>query len=268
MDPRGNRRVLGLMKQPLLSEWADRVDWPAWETLIRSNGVTIDRPRHSIHPVHDEIVYPIDYGFVNGTESSDGEEIDIFVGTADSGLVGAIWTTDHRKGDQECKFLIDCTPEEVYLVNGFLNFDRSLMEGRLVLRRRMREMWAGGGGAAVAGGGAEAGGAAADGPDAAADGPGAAAAGGDGGAAADGGSTSGGPEYTPIDCGFYDRLEHWAVRGEECDILLDSGASLRGRFVDFENAPDGEYAHLASGERVRLDRIVQVNGVPRPGAAC
>lgn len=239
MDPRGNRRVLGVMKQPLLSDWKDRVDWPAWEALIRSNGVTIDRPRHSIHPVHDEIVYPIDYGFVNGTESSDGEEIDIFVGTADSGLVGAIWTTDHRKGDQECKFLIDCTPEEVYLVNGFLNFDRSLMEGRLVLRWPMRELW---------------------GVDGAAGDGGAALVAGDGAAA--------GAGYTPIDCGFYDRLEHWAVRGEECDILLGSGASLRGRFVDFENAPDGEYAHLASGERIRLDRIAQVNGVPRPGAAC
>lgn len=245
MDPRGNRRVLGFMKQPLLSDWKDRVDWSAWETLIRSNGITIDRPRHSVHPVHDEIVYPIDYGFVSGTKSSDGEEIDIFVGTADSGLVGAIWTTDHRKGDRECKFLIDCTPEEVYLVNGFLNFDRSLMEGRLVLRRRMRELWGVDG--ATGGGGAA----------------------GDGGAslvASDGAAAGAG--YTPIDCGFYDRLEHWAVRGEECDILLDSGASIRDRFVDFENTPDGEYAHLASGERIRLDRLVQVNGVPRPGAAC
>jgi len=94
-----------------------------------------------VHPVHGEIVYPIDYGFINGTVSSDGEEIDIFLGTSDRGLVGAVWTVDYRKGDQECKFLLDCTPEEIYLVNGFLNFDRSLMEGILVMRRPMKAMW-------------------------------------------------------------------------------------------------------------------------------
>jgi hypothetical protein len=30
-----------------------------------------------------------------------------------------------------------CTPEEIYLVNGFINFDRTLLEGTLTLRRPM-----------------------------------------------------------------------------------------------------------------------------------
>ena len=199
------------------------LDWDAWETVIRANGITIDRARHSVHPVHRSIIYPVHYGFVRDTVSSDGEGIDVFVGTADSGLVAVIWTTDHRKGDRECKFILDCTPEEVYLVNGFINFDRSLMEGDLVLRAPMGELWD---------------------------------------------AVHGVRAYEPIDCGFYDRLEHWAVRGESCEVRLESGETFTDRFEDFDNRPDGEFAVMASGRRVRLDRIATVNGVARPGSAC
>ncbi len=129
------------MDERLAIAWGSALDWSDWETMIRTNGVTVDRPRRSTHPVHTGIVYPIDYGFVNETVGSDGEEIDVFVGTTATGLVGAVWTRDHRKGDRECKFLLDCSPEEIYLVHGFLNFDPSLMEGRLVLRRPMAELW-------------------------------------------------------------------------------------------------------------------------------
>ncbi|MFT5142319.1 MAG: inorganic pyrophosphatase [Rhodothermales bacterium] len=217
--------------------WGQTLDWSSWEALIRENGVTIDRPRGSVHPVHASIVYPMDYGYVNQTMSSDGEELDVFVGTSDLGLVGAIWTTDHRKGDRECKFLLDCSPQEIYMIHGFLNFDRRLMEGEMVLRRPMAEVWAGLPPTAEKASAAEP-------------------------------ASTPKADYTPIDCGFYDRLEHWAVRGDECDILLSDGTSLRDRFVDFENTGDVEYAILASGERFRLDEIFQVNGVPRPGGAC
>ncbi|WP_456425398.1 inorganic diphosphatase [Rhodocaloribacter sp.] len=120
---------------------ADRFDWAGWETLITRNGYTIDRPYGSAHPRFPDILYPIDYGYVNDTLGGDGEEVDLFVGSARNGLVALILTHDHRRGDRECKLIYDCTPEEVYLVNGFINYDRSLMEGRLVMRRPMRELW-------------------------------------------------------------------------------------------------------------------------------
>ncbi len=119
-----------------------RLDWDEWERLIRRSGCTIDRPRGSRHPVFPEIIYPIDYGYINGTLAGDGQEIDVFVGTGQAGLVGVLLTEDFRRGDREYKFLWNCRPEEIYLVNGFINFDRSLMEGRLILRRRMAELWA------------------------------------------------------------------------------------------------------------------------------
>jgi hypothetical protein len=120
---------------------SEEIDWSGWERRIVEDGVTLDRPRGSRHPTHPEIVYPIDYGYVNGTTSSDGEEVDVFVGTAETGLVAVIRTRDHRKGDEELKLLWNCTPSEIYLVNGFINFDRRLMEGTLVMRHPMERLW-------------------------------------------------------------------------------------------------------------------------------
>jgi inorganic pyrophosphatase len=119
----------------------ERFRWEDWEALIRANGVTIDRPLGSAHPDYPEIIYPIDYGFINDTTSSDDHEVDVFVGTVSTGLVGAIQTVDHRRGDREMKLLWNCSPEEIYRAHGFINFDRALLEGRLFLRYPMRELW-------------------------------------------------------------------------------------------------------------------------------
>ncbi len=114
------------------------VDWNMWDDAIKLKGITIDRMKGSVHPLHPEIIYPIDYGYVNDTSSADGEEQDIFIGTDENGLVGAIFTVDHRKGDRECKFIYNCSREEIYLINGFINFAPDLMNGRLLLRRAMK----------------------------------------------------------------------------------------------------------------------------------
>lgn len=113
------------------------VNWSRWESLIEENQITLDRPRGSRHPDHPSIIYPIDYGYIDDTRSTDGQGLDVFVGSAQTGLVGTVITIDHRQRDAEFKLLYNCSPEEVYLVNGFLNFDRRLMEGVLVLRRDM-----------------------------------------------------------------------------------------------------------------------------------
>ncbi len=116
--------------------------WMHWEALIRVQGVTLDRPSGTHHPAFPEIVYPIDYGFVRGTASSDGAEVDLFVGTAKNGLVGLIVTRDFRRRDREMKLLWQCTPREIYLAHGFINFDRHKMEGTLVMRYPMHSLWA------------------------------------------------------------------------------------------------------------------------------
>lgn len=115
--------------------FAAHFDWAAWEAVVRRHGLTVDRPRDTAHPDYPEIVYPMDYGYVNATAATDAQELDAFIGTGSGGLVGLLLTADYRKGDCEAKLLVDCTPREVYLANGFINHDRTLLEGVLVLRR-------------------------------------------------------------------------------------------------------------------------------------
>ncbi|MCH2154244.1 MAG: hypothetical protein MK089_12970 [Phycisphaerales bacterium] len=126
----------------------DRVDeglatfgWNYWESLLHDRGVVIDRPRQTPHPDHPSIIYPIDYGHLPDTIGGDGDEVDVWSGTAHNGLVGIIITRDHVKQDREIDLLWNCTAAEIYLVNGFVNFDRGLLEGQLVLRHPMRDVW-------------------------------------------------------------------------------------------------------------------------------
>jgi inorganic pyrophosphatase len=119
---------------PLAREY---LQWEAWARCIETHGITIERPRTTAHPDYASVIYPLDYGFVNDTLGTDGDALDVFVGRGTTGLVGALLTTDYRKGDCEAKLLYDCTPPEVYMAHGFINYDRSLLEGVLVMRRPM-----------------------------------------------------------------------------------------------------------------------------------
>lgn len=125
--------------RPLVRE---QLHWDAWAQCIEANGLTIDRPQGTAHPDYPSIRYPLDYGSVNDTLGTDGEPLDVFVGSGTTGLVGAILTTDLRQQDREVKLLYDCTPAEVYAAHGFINYDRTLLEGVLVLRRPMPRLWA------------------------------------------------------------------------------------------------------------------------------
>jgi inorganic pyrophosphatase len=85
-----------------------------FEALIEKNGVTIDRPKGSAHPRFPELIYPINYGFINGTHSQDGEGIDIFLGDLDNRhVVGVICTVDSIKNDPEIKVLVACSEKNI-----------------------------------------------------------------------------------------------------------------------------------------------------------
>lgn len=115
--------------------------WHHWEVLIESNGIELDRPATSAHPQYPEIIYPLNYGYIRHTFSSDQQEVDVFAGSSDGGLVGLIATRDYRRNDRELKLLWQCTPQEIYMANGFINFDRQKLEGTLVMRYPMCTLW-------------------------------------------------------------------------------------------------------------------------------
>jgi inorganic pyrophosphatase len=102
--------------------------------LLRSSELVIDRRKGTVHPRIPEIVYPLDYGYLAGTTSGDGDGIDVFVGTApEAGLVGLLLTADPVKRDAEIKLLVDCSDDEVEIARAFLA-DHLEIGGHLVRR--------------------------------------------------------------------------------------------------------------------------------------
>jgi inorganic pyrophosphatase len=97
------------------------IDWTRWEKLLRERGVTIDRPRGSAHPRYPSMIYQLDYGFIPGTVGGDGAEVDVFIGSAPTGLRAALLTSDSVKGDREIKLLWNMTPSEIEITRAFLS---------------------------------------------------------------------------------------------------------------------------------------------------
>lgn len=87
--------------------------WEKLQTLVNENSVKIDRPAGSVHPRYNEIVYPLDYGYLEGTTSGDGAEIDVWVGSENSTEVtGIAVTVDTLKKDSEIKLLLGCNEKD------------------------------------------------------------------------------------------------------------------------------------------------------------
>jgi inorganic pyrophosphatase len=94
--------------------------WQALDRLVAECGVTLDRPRGSAHPRYPDLVYPLDYGYLPGTQAADGGGIDVWVGSLPSRAVtGVICTLDALKRDAEIKVLLGCTPDEARQLQAF-----------------------------------------------------------------------------------------------------------------------------------------------------
>ncbi len=107
--------------------------WIRLDNLIASNEIVIDRSKGSTHPNYPEIIYPIDYGYLKGTSSGDGNEIDVWRGSMeDKRLRAIVCTVDLVKRDTEVKLLIGCTEDEINIVNDFHN--NNYMSGIIIKR--------------------------------------------------------------------------------------------------------------------------------------
>lgn len=77
----------------------------------------IDRPKGSTHPRYPDTVYPLDYGYLEGTTAADGGGIDIWRGSLPEPRVTAcIVTLDLFNRDAEIKILIGCTADEAQIL--------------------------------------------------------------------------------------------------------------------------------------------------------
>ena len=108
--------------------------WKALESLVSESEIVIDRPRSSMHPRYSDIVYSVDYGYLKGTSSADGDGIDVWQGTdAEQRIDAIICIVDLFKKDSEIKILIGCTEAEKSVVYAFHN-ETEFMKGVMIRR--------------------------------------------------------------------------------------------------------------------------------------
>ena len=109
--------------------------WNALDDLLRTAELVIDRPKGSAHPRFPHLIYPVDYGYLKGTSSMDGEGIDVWRGSLPHETPDAIiCTIDLLKKDSEIKLLVGCTEEEKQTILQWHN-DSPYMKGILIERK-------------------------------------------------------------------------------------------------------------------------------------
>ena len=99
---------------------------------------TIDRPLGSSHPRHKEMIYPINYGYVEGVFAGDGAEQDVYVFGTDKPLQtfeGKIIGVYHRLNDVEDKWIValDDRPYTEEEILKAINFQEQYFMGELYL---------------------------------------------------------------------------------------------------------------------------------------
>ena len=97
----------------------------------------IDRPLGSRHPKYPDLIYPINYGYVEGVFSGDGQEQDVYVFGSDKPIKtfkGKVIAIYHRFHDSEDKWIVsldgsDYSDEEILQV---IHFQEQFFEGELL----------------------------------------------------------------------------------------------------------------------------------------
>lgn len=79
--------------------------------------------------------------------------------------------------------------------------------------------------------------------------------------------------YIPIDCSYYDRLEANAVKRVICEIVyrsMDGTAELQqsAMITNVFSRNKEEFISLSTGEEIRLDRLISINGIANPSVSC
>ena len=107
--------------------------WGFLDHLVASNQLIVDRAKNSHHPHYPEIIYPLDYGYLEKTGSVDGGGIDVWIGSSGThDPTALIMTVDLQKRDAEIKILLGCTEVEIQTI---LDFHNTKTMRALLLRR-------------------------------------------------------------------------------------------------------------------------------------
>ena len=99
---------------------SDAAFWQALAKLIGTNSIILDRPKGGAHPRYPDLIYPLDYGYLENTAAGDGDGIDVWIGSLQTKiLTGILCTFDRLKRDAEIKLLLGCTREDGQTIQHF-----------------------------------------------------------------------------------------------------------------------------------------------------
>lgn len=91
--------------------------WNLLKGLVITSEIVIDRPKGTSHPRYPEQIYPLDYGYLKNTHSSDGDPVDIWLGSMNNKRIsGIVCTVDAKDRDVEIKLLLGCTSEDIAVI--------------------------------------------------------------------------------------------------------------------------------------------------------
>lgn len=94
--------------------------WEEITQLTTTHSIIIDRPKGQPHPRYIEMIYPLDYGYIENTSASDGGGMDVWIGSLEpKTLTGILCTFDTLKRDAEIKILLGCTAQDVETIVNF-----------------------------------------------------------------------------------------------------------------------------------------------------
>ena len=98
---------------------------------------TVDRPIGSRHPRYPDMVYPINYGYVEGVFAADGAEQDVYILGTDEPLEtfeGTVIAVYHRTDDVEDKWIVslDGTDYPDGYILAAIDFQERYFEGELL----------------------------------------------------------------------------------------------------------------------------------------
>jgi len=109
--------------------------WKNIDNLVKESKIVIDRRKGSAHPRFPDFIYPLDYGYLEDTNSMDNNGIDVWIGSrGDRSIETIIVTVDLLKRDSEIKILIGCTNEEKELIRHLHN-NNPYTKGLLIHRQ-------------------------------------------------------------------------------------------------------------------------------------
>lgn len=111
--------------------------WQKIDSLSLSTNVVVTQPQGSHHEKYLNMVYPVDYGYLQ-----DIDDIKVFKGSDKKSHVDAVMVVgDILKRDLEVKLLWGCTEEEELKILRFIN-QTDYQKGILVRRGNQMPDWA------------------------------------------------------------------------------------------------------------------------------